>query len=265
MKNYTDPSLSTKVVNGHRKHELLDLGKWQLIRTSVRVPVVESPTKGATSYWGRTGIVFVWSFYQKSIFMVLVWSLGGPASHDSASLIVLFHSFWAVLGLGLVVWVDSLHCLHHFPAYSSATATSGTDTRIISETTLRYFTTSLHHEWTCRSCRRWSDTFSWTNKGYKSNWMELTCMLVPRRNCWIPSSQTKAEFSVNSCNRDRKNIYFLSSCPLWKKHTGSLFHNHTAEEACRSACGECQEFRAHSNSIGSGYYKQGNCKGMYHQ
>src|SRR5258707_8450823 len=32
------------------------------------------------------GIVFVLSFYQKSIFTVLVWSLGGPASHDSASL-----------------------------------------------------------------------------------------------------------------------------------------------------------------------------------
>ncbi len=44
--------------------------------------------------------------------MVLVWSLGGLASYDSASTIVLFHSFWAVLGLGLVVQVDSLHCLH---------------------------------------------------------------------------------------------------------------------------------------------------------
>ena len=32
------------------------------------------------------GIVFVLSFYQKSIFTVLVWSLGGLASHDSASL-----------------------------------------------------------------------------------------------------------------------------------------------------------------------------------
>ena len=43
--------------------------------------------------------------------MVLVWSLGGLASYDSASTIVLFHSFWAVLGLGLVVQVDSLHHL----------------------------------------------------------------------------------------------------------------------------------------------------------
>ena len=53
--------------------------------------------------------------------------------------------------------------------------------KCISETTLGYFTTSLHHEWTCRLCRRWSDTFSWANKGSKSNWMELTSMWrVPR-------------------------------------------------------------------------------------
>src|SRR6266446_10066718 len=59
VKNCMDPPLSTEVVNGHRKCELLDLGKWQLIRTPVRVPVVEPPTKGVTSYQGRTGIVFV--------------------------------------------------------------------------------------------------------------------------------------------------------------------------------------------------------------
>src|SRR5258708_38754686 len=47
VKNCTDPPLSTEVVNGHRKCELLDLGKWQLIRIPVRVHSCRTTYQGS--------------------------------------------------------------------------------------------------------------------------------------------------------------------------------------------------------------------------